>query len=78
MANDDQETQPSGFRPIAEAPIQEKKRWGPALIVPSETGWYAIAEWDGTVWTNMYSGALVQPAHYLPLPSSPASISVKI
>ena len=47
MAGDSQEKQPNGFRPIEEAPIRAGEAWGPAVIFPSETGWFAFAEWNG-------------------------------
>lgn len=78
MAKETGEKQPTAFRPIEEAPIRSGEPWGPAVIFPSETGWFAFAEWDGQVFVNKESGAILQPRGYLPLPSSPSSISFKI
>ena len=78
MASYRPEKQPNGFRPIEEAPIRDGEPWGPAVIFPSETGWFAFAEWDGQTFFNKVSGELVQPEGYLELPASPSSISFKI
>jgi hypothetical protein len=66
---------PNGFRPIGDAPIQQGEPWGPAVIFPSETGWFAFACWDGAVFVNLVTGAFVYPSCFLLLPASLPSTS---
>jgi hypothetical protein len=77
MAEKSPNNQLYGFRPISEAPIRSGEAWGPAVIFPSETGWFAFAEWDGYVFVNTVTGALLDPIGFQSLPHSPASISFK-
>jgi hypothetical protein len=75
MQGNSRSDQSHGFRPIEEAPIRAGEMWGPVLVFPSETGWYAFGVWDGAAFFNKESGALLEPKGFQELPVSPASIS---
>ena len=66
------------FHPIEEAPVRPGEEWGPVLVYPSESGWFAFGKWDGRAFYNEVTGALIEPHSYAELPESLGSVSSRI
>jgi len=53
------------FRPIAEAPIEKGKPYGPCLLIPGRNGCpLSLGEYDGEDWQDFDHGP-VDATHYL-------------